>query len=574
MHNFLKGLNKEQQDACCSESNIVLTACPGSGKTRTVTYRLAYMQKAHPESRKLNVAITYTNRAADEIAERLDEFDVETEKIWVGTIHQFCMNFIIRPYSMYSDRLKKGYCVIDEYIRDEYAHELAKELGVDTGYKSPLTSPLVKDAYRNRLRENKEIDFDDILELSYEMLLQHQFIAENIASIISSIQVDEYQDTQELQYLILSLILRSDKNIKISFVGDRNQAIYGGLGGVAKTTEELETLFETTFEEKSLTECYRSTQVIVDFYRKFAVCPVSIRSMYYAQEAEDIHHKTNISKDEVAQYIAEVINDLLEKGISEDDICVVAPQWWLIFPVVEQLRKLLPTLKFDAPDISPFKYDPLNPFYLIAKLTFTCAGTMSKARRRWANEIINIIVDDYGISLPEYYDAYHLMKAVNLSRMMTGTDGLECYRASVKRVMDSMRLDLSNEKRLNECYCRFMEKTNSRIKKHKIPCSCQDFYASFNERTGLVVNTIHGVKGEEYNTVIAFGLLNGYLPHWDNIINDEDAGRMVADKLLFVLCSRAKERIYLISEKGRNTKKGTELRATSELCRVVSEMEV
>lgn len=108
-YSFLEDLNPNQKEICTSDNNFVLTACPGSGKTRTITYRLAYLQQKFSSSRKYNIALTYTNRAAEEIERRLDDMGVDLSYIWTGTIHQFCMCFIIRPYAMYSDRLKKGY---------------------------------------------------------------------------------------------------------------------------------------------------------------------------------------------------------------------------------------------------------------------------------------------------------------------------------------------------------------------------------------------------------------------------------------------------------------------------------
>ena len=113
---FLEKLNDKQREICVSQNNYVLTACPGSGKTRLITYRLAYLQWKNSNSRKYNIAITYTNRAAEEIEHRLDEMGIDLSSVWTGTIHQFCMHFIIRPYSMYSKYLKNGYKIIDEYV--------------------------------------------------------------------------------------------------------------------------------------------------------------------------------------------------------------------------------------------------------------------------------------------------------------------------------------------------------------------------------------------------------------------------------------------------------------------------
>ena len=101
-YDFLDDLNEKQKLVCVNEDNFILTACPGSGKTRTLTYRLAYLCKKFVGSRFLNIAITYTNRAAEEIEERLIDLNVETSSIWIGTIHSFCLNFIVSELKFYA----------------------------------------------------------------------------------------------------------------------------------------------------------------------------------------------------------------------------------------------------------------------------------------------------------------------------------------------------------------------------------------------------------------------------------------------------------------------------------------
>lgn len=247
---FLEKLNDTQKEICLSNDNFILTACPGSGKTRTITYRLAYLAQKYEASNLLNIAITYTNRAADEIETRLLDLGIDTSNIWTGTIHSFCLQFIIRPYANYHPNLRKGYRIIDEYIRDEYIKHIAEELEIK-GYIDDLrNNPKIRKKYSELLAQNKEIDFDLILSYSYELIGTHKFIAENISSIIRSIHVDEFQDTNEVQYQILSCLIRENPNINILFVGDTNQAIYTGLGGVAKTAREIRELYSVPFTEK------------------------------------------------------------------------------------------------------------------------------------------------------------------------------------------------------------------------------------------------------------------------------------------------------------------------------------
>ncbi len=276
---FLNELNTQQRQVCIDENNILLKACPGSGKTRTLTYKLAYLVEKYIDSKKLNIAITYTNRAADEIKERLEKIEIPEDKVWVGTIHQFCLEFVIRPYTMYHERLRKGYHIIDEYVTKQYIEEIIEELGIDIGYNKPFEYPEILEKYQKKLLDEKEIDFDDILSISFDLVSDKKFIAENISGIIRTILVDEYQDTNELQYKILSSIVMADKKIQVTFVGDTDQAIYGGLGGVAKSCNELQKEFGIKFQERELDGCYRTTQRIVDYYSNFQLKSMKIQAV-------------------------------------------------------------------------------------------------------------------------------------------------------------------------------------------------------------------------------------------------------------------------------------------------------
>ena len=566
----IQSLNPEQRAACECLKNVILTACPGSGKTRTVSYRLVYFQELYSESRRLHIAITYTNRAADEILSRIEMLNIDAENIWAGTIHQFCMQFIVRPYAMYADRLRRGYHIIDEYVQQEYLRESADNLGIKCNVWEYNKYPAIKRAYKQRLLKNREIDFDDILDISVEILEECPYVAENIAATISSIQVDEYQDTNERQYAILKMIVSKRPEIIISFIGDVNQAIYSSLGGVAKSAEEIKLLFGLDFEEAHLTGCYRSSQKIIDYYSHYAVEATSIVSLKPDSGCTGIITLNNsIHKDNLPAHIAEIIVSNLKKGIPEGEICVVAPQWALIFPLANQLRKILPTVSFDAPDITPFKYDAMNPFYLLAKLSFTKAGNNERVRKRYANEVIGILKNDYGISIKVNYDCYHLLEAINAVSKPPNADGIECYKKVVQRVLLSMHVQDENEPLLMEGYIQFLKKTEDRIQKHGLPSMCGDFFRCFEERKGVVVNTVHGIKGEEYETVIAFGMLNGYLPHWDDIFAADNRRIETAHRLLYVLCSRAKENLYLISETGRKTQKGSSYSMTNEIANII-----
>ena len=566
---FLDKLNPQQKQVCIDEGNILLKACPGSGKTRTLTYKIAYLVEKYIDSKKLNIAITYTNRAADEIRERLEKVETPEDKVWVGTIHQFCLEFIIRPYTMYHKRLRKGYHIIDEYVTKQYIEEIIEELGIDIGYSKPFEYPEILEKYQKKLLDEKEIDFNDILSISFDLISDKKFIAENISGIIRTILVDEYQDTNELQYKILSNIVRADKKIQVTFVGDTDQAIYGGLGGVAKTCDELQKEFGIKFLERKLDGCYRSTQRIVDYYSYFQLKGMKIQAVSdIKDEIGCLIYDNTINKSELFEKIACIVKDELSKGIPETEICIIAPQWWLLFPLSKKMKELLPDVKFDAPDITPIKYDPMNIFYLISKLLFTESGKRITSRKRVANEIIEILTEEYKIRLSEQIDSYRVLKVIN-SIYPTKENGIAYLQEAISKFLVGIGIELSIEASLYKAYEDFMERIKDRVKNNHLSTDIDVFRQCFKEKEGVVINTFHGVKGEEYTTVIAFGILKGYIPHWDIIINKPiDYQKNETKKLLYVVCSRAKKNLFLFSEQGRTTQKGAPLVSTDELLEI------
>ena len=116
-------LNPEQAAAVEEPSSVFLVACPGSGKTRTLTYKIAY-ELSRRTDKRIVVAITYTHRAADEIQERVEALGVDSSALWIGTIHSFCLEWIIKPYGIYVPELARGYTVLDRHDREKMLERL------------------------------------------------------------------------------------------------------------------------------------------------------------------------------------------------------------------------------------------------------------------------------------------------------------------------------------------------------------------------------------------------------------------------------------------------------------------
>ena len=371
MIDYNEKLSKEQMTICQSEKNLLVKACPGSGKTRTITYKLAYRIEKNPDNLKKLIAITYTNRAADEITHRIEELGIDTERVWTGTVHQFCLEWILKRYKMYTKSLNQGFKIIDERVKERYITEILRQFNlrihwreINTRYNRELrlveqdeNKRKVIGVYHQILRNNKELDFEQILITSYNILKQNAFIASDIKDSIEIICIDEYQDTQDLQYAIIEEIANSNvrRALQINFFGDPNQAIYGSLGGVAKDLQAINNEFTNIcFEEKTLSGCYRSTERLIKFYKEFMIDEYSIDANGKVKDDIGIiQYNYEIDREQIYDSIAQIIERNIQDGIPEKEICVVAPVWDLLYPFSKELQDRLPDVKFDAPDITP-----------------------------------------------------------------------------------------------------------------------------------------------------------------------------------------------------------------------------
>lgn len=180
--------------------------------------------------------------------------------------------------------------------------------------------------------------------------------------------------------------------------------------------------------------------------------------------------------------------------------------------------------------------------------------------------VLGCKIDDFRIMVPDDVQSYDVLSAVNCCRHIDA-DGITCLEAAIEKVFALLNIRISKEASLSELKESFFDEIQSRVKKYSLATDFESISKYFGDKNGVVISTLHGVKGEEYTTVIAAGLLNGYLPHWDYIMNPTKklCRRNETCKLLYVLCSRAKKNLYLFSECGRTTKSGSEYSPTDEL---------
>jgi len=372
-------LNSEQSAAVKEPSSAFLIACPGSGKTRTLTYKLAY-ELSRRTDKRIVAAITYTHRAADEIQERIEAMGVDTSGLWIGTIHSFCLEWIIKPYGIYLPVLAHGYRVIDTHSCQLMLERLCEPHSrvthwdcnyhfSEAGYH--LTCPdiwkhealhEILSQYFRELREARQIDFELILWHAHTLICEQKQIAPLLSQVFSYILVDEYQDTKQIQYNLLAAILRAGQGqTKTFIVGDPNQAIYGSLGGFAVSVTDFRTKTGIPIKELVLSRNYRSSKRIISYFSNFNVHSTSIESTGANSTFPSVvSYDTHITHTNLHDELVRLIQVSLDAGHAPEEICVLAPQWILLASTTRKLVAMLPDQQFDGPGLGKLRISPIQ----------------------------------------------------------------------------------------------------------------------------------------------------------------------------------------------------------------------
>lgn len=586
---ILDKLNDEQKLAVKQGGNVLLTACPGSGKTRVIIHKLAYeVSRLEEGSKKRIAAVTFTVRASEEIFRRLNALGINSERIWSGTLHAFCLEWIMKPYSCYLPELKNGFTIADEAFCSDLISELKEKHSLkqidpvnlrfnrDGSFVEPKSNQkkLLKE-YHKILKQKRLIDFELLLFYSYKILNAYPKIKKTLSNLFKLICVDEYQDTQDLLYAIISNIVNAGNgNTSLFLVGDTDQAIYSSLGGVAKCMDEIQAeLNGMPITPLTLTGNYRSSQRIIDFYTHFQTQPINIEAVGSNATTKGlITLNDTVQCSKIVDEIAQLIQRSLDEGIPEYEICVLVPQWWLITSVSKKLRATLPNVNFDASGLAPMSKNRENIWYKLSRLFLTEPNPkIYSSRYRWATELIeNFRVVTNTAFVEKYRIERNLLRLIN-SIKSNETEGIDYLVDCFDQFLSAVEIDYTKYPQLVENRKLFFDNIKSRLNDpdFKVPSDIQSFKSFYREMTGVIINTCVGVKGEEFETVIAYGLLYGYIPHWNDVYfgNPTDSSK----KLMYVICSRAKTNLHLISETGRTTKTGKPLVINPELASKIFE---
>lgn len=284
-------LNREQKEAVLhTEGPLLILAGAGSGKTRVLTHRIAYLIEEMGVNPWNILAITFTNKAAGEMRERVDKLvGFGAESIWVSTFHSTCVRILRR----YIDRLgyDTNFTIYDTDDQKTLMKEVCKLLQIDTKmYKERNLLAAISSAknecitpqefelnaggdfhqkkiasvyweYEKQMRANNALDFDDLLLKTVQLLETQADILEYYQERFRYIMVDEYQDTNTVQFKLISILARKYRNLCV--VGDDDQSIYKFRGANIRNILDFEKVFPDAYVIK-LEQNYRSTETILN----------------------------------------------------------------------------------------------------------------------------------------------------------------------------------------------------------------------------------------------------------------------------------------------------------------------
>ncbi|RXK03200.1 ATP-dependent DNA helicase [Arcobacter sp. CECT 8989] len=346
LENSLSSLNESQREAAQHiDGSLLILAGAGSGKTKTITTRLAYLISIGIDPSSI-LTLTFTNKAATEMRERaysmIDTSIVNTPPL-LCTFHKFGLLFL--KFHMSELGRKNNFIIIDTDDKKRILKSIDKEITTSllvseiSKYKNTLITPTeakvaaqlkiyqqiadVYEKYEAYLLKNNLVDFDDLLLLPYKILKQNEELAKEISQKYQYVMVDEYQDTNELQYKLLRKLCSTHDNICV--VGDDDQSIYGWRGATIKNILNFHEHFEGTKIVK-LEDNYRSTNTILNHANQLIEHNrdrLGKKLIGTRKEGDSVKVYESSDENEETRKITDDIKKLVASGESARDIAIL-----------------------------------------------------------------------------------------------------------------------------------------------------------------------------------------------------------------------------------------------------------
>lgn len=592
-------LNDRQKEAVLyGDGPLLILAGAGSGKTSVLTKRVAYLIKERAVSPKNIVAITFTNKAAKEMKERIiKEVGKEGYDIQISTFHSFGLRIIRENYEKLG--YEKNFTIIDSDDSLTVVKKILKDMGIDyarfnpkfiknqiSSCKNEMVTPekyqnLVNDElsdimykvykrYQDTLLRNNSLDFDDLLIKPIELFNKYKEVLENYQELFKYVFIDEYQDTNESQYILSKMISAKYKNICV--VGDDAQSIYSWRGANFKNILNFEKDYKNA-KVILLEQNYRSTKTILNAANSVIKNNMNKKdkNLWTDNETgEKIKYvRTNDEKDE-ALYVTREIRNLVNNGVSLDDIAVLyrtnaqsrtIEEGFLnsnipyrivgafAFYSRKEIKDLLAYLKLiynTKDDVSLMRI--IN--YPKRKIGAKTIENLSMDAVLNGTSMFNVISSgkelEFKKLILEMKEKSEVLSLTEIIDMVLDKSGIKSELESEHTLEADIRLENLNE---------FKSITKTFEEESGI-ASLEDFLnevslvSDVNDQKNdnspkVTLMTIHAVKGLEYKYVFVIGMEENIFPHVNSC--EEDGGIEEERRLCYVAITRAKEKLYLVN---------------------------
>lgn len=598
----LDNLNDKQKEAVLyNDGPLLIIAGAGAGKTKTLTSKIAYIIDEHLATPYNILAITFTNKAAKEMRDRLYLLiGDEARKLQVSTFHSFGLKLLRENYELLG--YDRNFVIMDSDDSLTVVKKIIKDLDYDpkvynpkairnkiSSCKNELISAKayeryavsdyeqviqkVYEKYEKKLQQNNSVDFDDLLILPIKLFREHQDVLEKYQNLYQYVLIDEYQDTNQAQYILTKMI--SEKNRRITCVGDDSQSIYSFRGANYKNILN----FENDYRDAKtilLEQNYRSTGNILDAANQVIKNNRDRKDKNLWTNkgpGEKIKYYRAYNERDEAQYVIRKIKELVNRNVEYKDIAVLYRTNAQSRVVEEEM------LKENLP------YRVIGSFYfysrkeikdLIAYLRLIHNSKDNISLLRVINtpkrgiglktiENLTTKADTEGISI---YDAIESGKELEFKKTIEKLKNVAedlTLTELIDKVLDAsgMKKELESEQTLEaEVRLENLEEFKSITKAFEEKeglISLEDFLLEISlvsdveeykdDPNRISLMTVHSVKGLEFDHVFVIGMEEGLFPHMNSLM--ENVALEEERRLCYVAITRARDDLHLVNARRR-----------------------
>ena len=595
-------LNKEQREAVLqTEGPLLILAGAGSGKTRVLTTKIAYLIEEIGISPYNILAITFTNKAAREMSDRLYKMIGDKAKLaQVSTFHSFGVRILRENYEYLG--YDKNFVIMDSDDSLAVIKRILKENDMDpkefnpnairnkiSSCKNEMMGPndyekyaisdfdkvvlLVYRKYEDTLKKNNSIDFDDLLILPIKLFREHPSVLQSYQERFQYVLIDEYQDTNEAQYILSKMISAKYKNI--CCVGDVDQSIYSFRGANYRNILNFEKDYKDTAIIK-LEQNYRSTTNILDAANDV------IKNNKERKEknlwsnkgtGEKITYYRAFNGIDEAQYVTREIKKLINNGIEYENIAILYRTNAQSHVMEEELLKNSIPYRIVG-GIGFYSRKEIKDVLAYLRLIYNSKDNISLLRvintpkRGIGNKTISNLIEksnEQGVSIYDAISSGKELEFKNLIERFKEYSNSLTLTELVDKILDETGIkkeyedDNTLESDIRLEYLEELKTVTRTFEERDGIVSLEDFllevslvsdvneYKDDKNRVSLM--TVHSVKGLEFDYVFIIGLEEGIFPHMNSLMMENELEE--ERRLCYVAITRAKEKLYIVNARTR-----------------------